>query len=104
MSRCSSAGVFGGSGMPSVAPLDWATAQSNLGVALSMLGERESGTARLEEAVATYRAALEELTRDRCRSTGRRGVNSNEIFTGLALLAYRTGQLVCRSAGGEPFN
>jgi tetratricopeptide (TPR) repeat protein len=29
------------------------------------LGERESGTARLEEAVAAYRAALEERTRDR---------------------------------------
>ena len=30
-----------------------------------MLGGRESGTARLEEAVAAYRAALEELLRDR---------------------------------------
>ena len=30
-----------------------------------MLGERESGTARLEEAVAAYRAALAEKTRDR---------------------------------------
>ena len=29
------------------------------------LGERESGTARLEEAVAAYRAALEERTRER---------------------------------------
>ena len=29
------------------------------------LGERESGTARLEEAVAAYRAALEEQTRER---------------------------------------
>jgi tetratricopeptide (TPR) repeat protein len=36
----------------------------NLGAALSMLGERESGTARLEAAVAAYRAALEERTRD----------------------------------------
>jgi uncharacterized protein (DUF736 family) len=36
---------------------------SNLGLAgtaLRKLGERESGTARLEEAVAAYRAALEE--------------------------------------------
>ena len=31
-----------------------------LGTALSVLGERESGTARLEEAVAAYRAALGE--------------------------------------------
>ena len=37
----------------------------NLGIALQTLGERESGTARLEEAVAAYRAALEERTRAR---------------------------------------
>ena len=36
-----------------------------LGTALSELGERESGTARLEEAVAAYRDALEERTRER---------------------------------------
>ena len=46
-------------------PLDWATTQNNLGIALSTLGERESGTARLEEAVTAYRAALEEWTRER---------------------------------------
>ena len=45
--------------------------QKNLGNALKALGERESGTARLEEAVAAYRAALEEYTRGRYRSTGR---------------------------------
>jgi hypothetical protein len=33
-------------------------------MALLALGERESGTARLEEAVAAYRAALEEYTRE----------------------------------------
>src|SRR6516164_991318 len=37
----------------------------SLGGALLRLGERESGTARLEEAVAAYRAALEENTRER---------------------------------------
>ena len=41
-------------------PLDWAMTQMNLGSALSMLGERESGTGRLEEAVTAYHAALEE--------------------------------------------
>jgi hypothetical protein len=41
------------------------TAHNNLGNALWTLGERESGTARLEEAVAAYRAALEERTRER---------------------------------------
>ena len=39
-------------------PLDWAMTQNNLGDALRALGERESGTARLEEAVAAYRPAL----------------------------------------------
>ena len=34
----------------------------NLGTALFRLGERESGTARLEEAVAAYRAVPEEWT------------------------------------------
>ena len=40
-------------------------ARTNLGNALFGLGEREGGTARLEEAVAAYRAALEERTRER---------------------------------------
>jgi tetratricopeptide (TPR) repeat protein len=39
-------------------PLLWAMTQNNLGNALQKLGERESGTGRLEEAVAAYRAAL----------------------------------------------
>ncbi|MEL6363024.1 MAG: hypothetical protein AAFR21_18300, partial [Pseudomonadota bacterium] len=46
-------------------PLDWARTQNNLGNALKSLGNRESGTARLEEAVAAYRLALEERTRER---------------------------------------
>ena len=40
-------------------------ASNLLGTALARLGERESGTARLQEAVAAYRAALEEWTRER---------------------------------------
>ncbi len=40
-------------------PLAWATTQNNLGNALATLGQRESGTARLEEAAAAFRAALE---------------------------------------------
>jgi tetratricopeptide (TPR) repeat protein len=40
-------------------PLDWAMAQNNLGTALRTLGQRESGTVRLEEAVAAYNEALE---------------------------------------------
>src|SRR5262249_2853934 len=42
-----------------------AIAQINLGTALWTLGKRESGTARLEEAVAAYRDALKESTRER---------------------------------------
>ena len=41
-------------------PLDWAMTQNNLGNALQRLGERESGTGPLEEAVAAYREALKE--------------------------------------------
>jgi tetratricopeptide (TPR) repeat protein len=46
-------------------PLDWAQTQNNLGNALLALGERESGTARLEEAVVAFRAAVTERTRER---------------------------------------
>ena len=46
-------------------PLEWARTQMNLGNALVRLGEREAGTARLEEAVAAFRLALEEMTRER---------------------------------------
>ena len=45
-------------------PLQWATTQNNLGTALWRLGERESGTARLNEAVAAYSEALKEFTRE----------------------------------------
>ena len=38
--------------------------QRNLGDALTSLGVLESGTDRLEQAVAAYSAALEEWTRD----------------------------------------
>ena len=36
-----------------------ALAQANLGNALKALGEREGGTARLEDAISAYRAASE---------------------------------------------
>ena len=39
--------------------------QHNLGTALQTLGARESGTARLEEAVHAFCAALEERKRER---------------------------------------
>jgi len=46
-------------------PLDWARIQDGLGIALTIFGRRESGTAKLEEAVATFREALKERTRER---------------------------------------
>jgi tetratricopeptide (TPR) repeat protein len=39
--------------------------QNNLGNTLAMLGDREGGTERLEQAVVAYRAVLEEYTRER---------------------------------------
>ena len=59
-------------------PLQWATIQYNLGNALTTLGVRESGAARLTEAVAAYRDALKEWTRERvplrwAMSTGNQG-------------------------------
>ena len=46
-------------------PLDWAMMQNDLGNALQSLGERENGTARLDEAVEALREALKERTRER---------------------------------------
>jgi hypothetical protein len=45
-------------------PLDRAFTQTNLGAALVILGEREEGTARLEEAFGALHEALEERTRE----------------------------------------
>lgn len=46
-------------------PLQWATTLNDLATALWRLGERETGTERLEEAITAYRAALQERTRER---------------------------------------
>jgi hypothetical protein len=43
--------------------------QNNLGTALSILGEREESTWKLEEAVAAFREALKESA-SACRSNG----------------------------------
>ncbi|MFD0935963.1 tetratricopeptide repeat protein, partial [Methylobacterium trifolii] len=65
----------------------WAMAQNNLGNALRTLGERESGTGRLEEAVSAYRAALEELTRERVPLNW--AATQNNLGTALATLGGR---------------
>jgi len=46
-------------------PLQWATTQMNLGIALATLGLRESGTAKLEESVTAFCEASKEWTRER---------------------------------------
>jgi tetratricopeptide (TPR) repeat protein len=53
--------------------------QMNHGSALMRLGERESGTARLEEAIAAYREALQENTRARAARL------MTQMYLGLAL-------------------
>ncbi len=79
--------------------------QMDLGFALERLGERESGTGRLEEAVAAYREALKENTRERApfdwastqTSLGNALLSLGERESGTALLedavaAYRQGR------------
>ena len=61
----------------------------NLGLALWRLGERESGTARLEEAVAAYRDALQETTRDRVPLQWAQ--TQNNLGTALETLGEREG-------------
>ncbi|MCA3562577.1 MAG: hypothetical protein IOC82_16290 [Aestuariivirga sp.] len=63
-------------------PLQRAGTQYNLGTALAIRGQREARTARLEQAVEAYRAALSEWTHDR-EPLQWAGVLGNE---GMALL------------------
>jgi hypothetical protein len=56
----------------SQAPLDWAGTQNDLGSALARLGERESGTARLEEAARPFARRSRRRRVSGIRSTGRR--------------------------------
>ena len=58
-----------------------------LGTALQVLGERESSTARLEEAVTAYRDALKEYTRERVPLDW--AMTQNNLGNALAALAER---------------
>jgi tetratricopeptide (TPR) repeat protein len=64
-------------------PGAWAAAQDNLGTALFTLGERESGNAKLDEAVAAYREALKE------RAGPDRAMTQNNLGNALARLGER---------------
>ena len=97
-------------------PLQWATTQNNLGTALWRLGERERGTARLNEAVAAYREALKERTRERvplqwAMSTGNQGVATMLLAerkkdAAMAEMAFRQIELAfetMRAGGHRPY-
>ena len=71
------------------APVDWFATQHALGVALRTLGERETGTARLEEAVAALREALKEGTRE--RTPREWAATQNDLGRALCRLGEREG-------------
>jgi len=92
-------------------PLLWATINHNLGIALERLAGRESGTARLMEAIAAFRDALEERTRARVpldwaatqnslgitlASLGKRESNATQLEEAVA--AYRDALKECTRA------
>ena len=72
-------------------PQQWAALQYDLGLVLSMLGEREDGTERLEEAVEAYREALQESARELAPVEWATTVGSQGMA--LALLGERLGDL-----------
>jgi tetratricopeptide (TPR) repeat protein len=70
-----------------VGSLLWAMVQDRFGNALRTLGERESGPERLVEAVAAYREALKERTRERVPADW--AVTQNNLGNALAILGQR---------------
>jgi hypothetical protein len=86
----------------------------NLGNALRNLAERESGTARLEQAIAAYDAALLERTRERVPLDW--AITKANLGIALAMIADRNGRTrdqalvaidaaleVFRTAGAEAY-
>jgi tetratricopeptide (TPR) repeat protein len=70
-------------------PLQWAAIQNNLGNALRVLGNRESGTVTLEGAVGAYREALKELNRERVPLDW--ATTQTNLGSALLILAAREG-------------
>ena len=68
-------------------PMHWAATQSSRAAILRTLGQMEHSTARLEEAVATYRGALSECPRQRSP------VRWAAIQNDLGLTLWRIGEL-----------
>lgn len=74
-------------------PLDWAMTHNNLGNALQALGKRESGTARLLEAAAAYRGAIDVF--EHAEATYYLEATRQNLADGEALIASR------RSTGSD---
>src|SRR5262245_62237090 len=83
-------------------PRDWAVAQHNLDIALFRLGECESGTGKLEEAIAAYREALKEHTPERYPLDWA-GTLGNEALA-LMRLAERGQDATMAAAAGSQIN
>src|SRR5580704_3818381 len=76
------------------APLPWARTQLNLANAFYFLGERESGTDRLEEAVVAYRLVLQETARERMpRDWAATQTNLGVVLAALGERGSGTGRL-----------
>ena len=72
-------------------PIDWASAQNNLGIALLRLGTHDCGTARLDQAVDAFQRALEVQTRDRLPMKW--AATTGNLADALAARAGRRGDL-----------
>ena len=68
-------------------PERWAATQDRLGNALVRLGERTSGTARFEQAIAAFNAALSYLTRE--KNPHEWGVTTNDLGNALLRIGER---------------
>ena len=78
-----------GTFMRTIDPNYWAMTQNNLGNALRILGKIAGDTARLEEAVTAYRAALEVYTRDAMPANW--AMTQNNLANALRALGRITG-------------
>ena len=71
-------------------PLQWAASLDNLGQALVALGMRQTGTEQLEDAVASFRAALSVF--EQAGSTSRVSETKENLDRAQTLLAKRRGE------------
>jgi tetratricopeptide (TPR) repeat protein len=90
-------------------PLDWATTQMNLGIALKILAEREGSAEHLQQALDAFRLALQEITRDHVPLDWAK----TQFNMGLALLVFEEREpttdrlkeaLVCFQQAGPVFH